>query len=306
MSIIVPPSVARHLGEVWGAPAERWLTELPGSLAALMQAWDLEIEAWSFGLAHHLVVPVRRGDGTQAVLKIGPPSSGQLATEAATLAAWAGHGAVRLLDHDPTRGALLLERIVPGGAATLLVPDRDADATAAAVAVMRQLHVEAPPGGALPRVERQGASLTNYLRDHPDNSILPRHLVQRAEQLFGELCSSAPRRVVLHGDLHHDNILRATRQPWLAIDPHGVTGDPGYDLGALLYNPQPDRRDDQLLRLVPARLEQLADGLTIPMERATAWGFVKAVLSEVWTVEDGGTPGGRALDVAQMLLPLLP
>jgi len=130
--------------------------------------------------------------------------------------------------------------------------------------------------------------------------------VRTLSDVVGE--ETAPRRVVLHGDLHHDNLLRATRAPWLAIDPHGALGDPGYDVGALLYNPDPHQRDDGLLRLVPARVEQLAAGLEMPVERVVAWGFVMAVLSEVWTCEgDGGhgVPGGRSLDVALHLLPRL-
>lgn len=135
---------------------------------------------------------------------------------------------------------------------------------------------------------------------------MPRHLVERAARLFDELCADPSGTVVLHGDLHHDNILRATREPWLAIDPHGYVGDPGYEAGALLYNPDPEDRDDALLSLVPARVEQLADGLGLPPERVVAWGFVKAVLAEVWTAEDGGTPGDRPLDVALQLLARLP
>ncbi|MDP9445081.1 MAG: aminoglycoside resistance protein, partial [Actinomycetota bacterium] len=130
--------------------------------------------------------------------------------------------------------------------------------------------------------------------------------VQRAGRMFDELCATASSRVVLHGDLHHDNVLRATREPWLAIDPHGWVGDPGYDVGAQLYNPNPDRHDDALLALVPARLEQIGDGLGLPMERVVGWGFVMAVLSEVWTAQGGGQPGSRALDVAHLLLPRLP
>ena len=94
-------------------------------------------------------------------------------------------------------------------------------------------------------------------------------------------------------------------EPWLAIDPHGLVGDPGYETGALLYNPDPERRDSALLALVPARIEQLADGLGLPTERVVAWGFVKAVLSEVWTAQGSGTLGSRALDVARQLLPRL-
>jgi streptomycin 6-kinase len=130
---------------------------------------------------------------------------------------------------------------------------------------------------------------------------LPRDLVAHADALFGDLVAGAPATVLLHGDLHHDNVLRAERDDWLAIDPHGLVGDPGYDAGAALYNPWIDRHDDRLLALVPARAEALADGLAQPLERVLAWGFVKAVLSEVWTVMDDGRSGSRALDVAALL-----
>jgi Aminoglycoside/hydroxyurea antibiotic resistance kinase len=99
-------------------------------------------------------------------------------------------------------------------------------------------------------------------------------------------------------------VTRADGSP-AAIDPHGVVGDRGYDCGAMLYNPDMDQREHPLLALVPARIEQLADGFGIPIERVVAWGFVMGVLSEVWTAQ-GGTPGSRALDVALLLEPWLP
>lgn len=211
---------------------------------------------------------------------------------------------MRLLAADPARGALLLERATPGEPLTRLVPRRDPEATASTLALLGRLHVPPPPGCTLPPLTGQRADFAGYLRAYPGAGPLPRELVRRAAALFDELRASAPPPVVLHGDLHHDNILRAEREPWLAIDPHGLVGDPGYDVGALLYNPDPDRLDDGLLALVPARVEQLADGM--PRERVVAWGFVKAVLSEVWTVEGGLAPGGRPLDVALLLLPELP
>ena len=91
----------------------------------------------------------------------------------------------------------------------------------------------------------------------------------------------------------------------MAIDPHGVVGATGYETGALLYNPWPERRDVELLALVPARIEQLAAGLSMPVERVIAWGFVKAVLSSVWTAQSGTMPNTRARDVAELLWPRL-
>jgi streptomycin 6-kinase len=73
----------------------------------------------------------------------------------------------------------------------------------------------------------------------------------------------------------------------------------------LLYNPWPERREAELLALVPARIEQLAAGLPIPVERVVAWGFVKAVLSSLWTHQSGTMPQTRASDVAELLWPRL-
>src|SRR5262245_10315386 len=105
---------------------------------------------------------------------------------------------------------------------------------------MRRLHVPPPPGCAMPEAVSQAATFDNYVSVHCDAGLLPLDVVVRAGAVMRELCVSATQRVVLHGDLHHDNILRAAHEPWLAIDPHGILGDPGYDVGALLFNPDPD------------------------------------------------------------------
>ena len=78
----------------------------------------------------------------------------------------------------------------------------------------------------------------------------------------------------------------------------------------MLFNPDPHDRDPALTALVPSRVEQLADELLMPVDRVIAWGFVKAVLSDVWSAEDWSpsdpSPISRALDVARVLLPRLP
>ena len=299
MPITIPPVLARNVSEAWAAAGERWLAGLPALLEEVAAGWELTLGA-PYDLSYHWVTPVTCADGTPAVLKLGVPA-GHLLDQAEALRLAGGDGAVRLLDHDEARGALLLERAEPGDPAATLVPERDEEATAALVDVGRRLHREPPPGCTLPDLEDESASFRDHLRRFPGDDPLPRDLVERAGRLFDELCASAPRRLLLHGDLHHDNVLRAEREPWLAIDPFGVVGDPGYDCGPMLFNPDSDRRDGDLLRLVPARIEQLADGFGIPVVRVTAWGFVMGVLSEVWTAQGGGAVGGRALDVATML-----
>ncbi len=276
----------------------------------LARDWDLTVGA-PYELSYHYVAAVVCGDGTPAVLKLGVPSGTSLAEEAPALEAFGGRGAVRLLRVDLDRGALLLERITPGWRVRDLVPDRDREATSAAIEVMRRLHGPPPPGCSVPEVLVQAQAFDDYRAVHGEAGPLPLDLVVRAGGLMRELCASATDRVVLHGDLHHDNILRATREPWLAIDPHGVIGDPGYEVGSLLFNPDPGNRDEKLTGLVPSRVEQFADALAMPVDRVVAWGFVKAVLSDVWSAEGWSSvadrsPISRALDVARLLLPRLP
>ncbi|MEV4256899.1 aminoglycoside phosphotransferase family protein, partial [Spirillospora sp. NPDC049652] len=207
-------------------------------------------------------------------------------------------------------GALLLERATPGTRLRDLVPGRDEEATSALVGVMRRLHVPPPDGCPLPDAITQVTAFDEYAARLGENGPLPLDYVVRAGGLMRELCADASARVVLHGDLHHDNVLSGTREPWLAIDPHGLVGDPGYDTGTFLYDPEPDDRDEALTALVPARVEQAADQLGVPLDRVIAWGFVKAVMSDVWTAEDwhpGDTwsPLSRAHDVAHLLRPRL-
>jgi streptomycin 6-kinase len=303
-AVVVPAVLARNAVGVWGDAGRAWLADLPAVLSGVLS--DLALEPGApFDLTYHWVMAVTRADGTQAVLKLGVPGAEHLAVEAAALRAWGGRGAVRLLGHDAGRGALLLERAEPGTRAAALVPHEDSTATGALIGVMRELHAAPPPAAGVPALGELAADFDAYLRTYPVDGPMPRRLVQTAARLFADLCASAPDTVLLHGDLHHDNVLCAGRQPWLAIDPHGYVGDPGYDVGAVLYNPDPTDPHPDVLPLVPARLDQLVEDSGLPRDRVVAWCLVKAVLSEVWSCEDGGRPDGKPLAVAVALEPLL-
>ena len=285
-------ALRRNVTGVWGDAGERWLADLPDLLAGIATDWGLSLGA-PYDLTFHYVAAVRCADGTPAVLKVGF----ELAVEAAALTAFDGRGAARLLRADLDRGALLLEQVSPGGRLRDLVPASDTEATDVLAHLMRRLHVPPVPG--LPTVLSQVGALDRH------RGPVPADLVAEAAALMRALCATAPREAVLHGDLHHDNVLRGTREPWLVIDPHGLVGDPGYEIGSILFNPHPDDRDPALTALVPARLEQLSAALGEPRDRLAAWGFVKAVLSSVWTADSGG-PLSRALDVAHLLRPSEP
>ncbi|HEY7176601.1 MAG TPA: aminoglycoside phosphotransferase family protein, partial [Micromonosporaceae bacterium] len=202
--------LARNVPAVWGDDGARWLQNLPAIVRDVARDWDLTIGE-PYELSYHYVAAVICGDGTPAVLKLGVPEGTSLAEEAPALAAFDGRGAVRLLREDLTRGALLLEHVAPGWRTSDLVPVRDSEATSAAVGVMRRLHGAPPPECRIPEALTQADAFDEYVATFGETGPLPLDLVVRAGGLMRELCASATERVVLHGDLHHDNILAATR-----------------------------------------------------------------------------------------------
>jgi streptomycin 6-kinase len=230
---------------------------------------------------------VVRADGTEAVLKIGVPNP-ELTTEIADLTCFEGRGAVRLLAADLGRGALLLERLRPG--TTLRDAPDDDEATRAAARVMRRLWRPVGEDHRFPTVARWGRGF-DRLRAMFEGGTgpLPSALVERAEGLLVELHRSMGNPVLLHGDLHQENVLRARRQPWLAIDPKGVVGDPAYEAGPLLRNIAPRLLEAEAAdRIIARRVAILVDELALDRARLLAWAFVHMLLSAWWSVEDHG------------------
>jgi streptomycin 6-kinase len=304
MTTIIPENFARTMAEVYGEEGATWVAALPGLLDRCAERWALTLEP-PYTLSDNYVAPAVRADGTPVVLKVGWPGQ-ELRTEIAALRLYDGHGIARLLDADRDWGALLLERLIPG---TMLseVPD-DAEATRIAAGVMRQLWRPLPPDHGFRSVADWAAGL-GKLRPYFGGGTgpLPVALVERAEALFAALLPSMAAPVLLHGDLHHWNILAAQREPWLALDPKGIVGEPAYEVGALLRNQIP-----RLLAMpdppaaMARRIAILADELGFDRARLAGWGIAQAVLSAWWSIEDHGYGGEEAITCAELLLPLLP
>ena len=254
-------------------------------------------------LSFNYVAPVIRADGTQAVLKAGVPNR-ERATEIEALQAYDGQNSVRVLEVDGERGIVLLERLLPGQPLTALADEtNDEKATAIAAGVMRGLWRPAPEGHAFPTVEEWAGGLKE-LRRRFDGGVgpLPLALVEEAESLFAELIGSMEEPVLLHGDLHHDNILAATRQPWLAIDPKGLIGEPAYEVGAILRNLwQGQHTITNPGRLLERRVCQFSEQLGFDRTRVRGWGVAQAVLSAWWSMEDSGEGWEGAIFIAELL-----
>jgi streptomycin 6-kinase len=252
-------------------------------------------------LSYNYAAPGIRRDGTSVVLKLSFPEDKEFHSEAEALRWFDGRGIARLLELDLARGAMLLERLEPG---TPLSGLDDEEATSIAAGVMRRLWRPAPADRPFPTVAYWASGIQRLLQNRYGGGTgpLPAALVEEAERRFAELLASSEEQALLHGDLHHGNILRARREPWLAIDPKGVVGEPAYETAALLHNPRPGLLDmPNPRRVLARRIDQLSEELGFDRERIHAWGFAQCVLSAVWSLDDHGAGWEFAITCAELL-----
>ena len=297
----MPGDFARRIREEFGEAGRAWLERLPSLLVDLTRQWDVSLGA-PFELSYNYVVPARRADGTQAVLKIGVPVPEHLG-EIAALRLYAGDGACRVLESDTDCCAMLLERVVPGRMLVRLVRTDDDQATRIGASVLRKLWRPVPAGSpaAFRPVAEWFAALDRHRVAFGGPGPLPGYVFEAAATIVRALLDSAPAPVLLHGDFHHYNILSATRAEWLAIDPKGMTGDRGYDVGPLLENPRPADGGRQSPHRLRRRLDILAEELEYDRARLRDWGIAYAVLSACWSAEHGDGWQG-AVTTAEMLM----
>lgn len=121
-------------------------------------------------------------------------------------------------------------------------------------------------------------------------------MIERAERIGAELLDSVTEEVVLHGDLHHFNILSSDREPWLAIDPKGIVGDPNYDPAPFLANPKLVETS-----ALQRRVDIFVDEGGLDRERLLGWAQVYAAMSAWWTIEDGGSEWQGAIELGRRL-----
>lgn len=292
----VPDAFAASYGRN-NASGRAWIAGLPRLAADFLERWTLRPD----GPAEHgmasLVLPVIRADGAPAVLKFQQASEDN-AGAALGLRAWDGNGVVRLLDHDPDTGTMLLERL---DAARPLssVADDDAAMQILAELMARLVAVPAPPG------LRRLADIAAAMLDQVPGAVAA--LRDPAEQQLVHTCASAVAELIgepgdrlLHWDLHYDNILAGQREPWLAIDPEPLAGDPGFDLWPALNSRWEEAvvATGDVTRTVLRRFDLLTEVLGLDRQRATGWTLGRILQNALWDIEDGKT----ALEPAQVAL----
>lgn len=278
-SLDLPPRFIRH-----NQHDATWLRALPGVLDQLATRWSLTLEPHFPEIAINYVAPATQAGDTPCVLKVSRHVD-ETRNEIAALDLWDGDGAARLLAADPDAGALLVERLEPGTMLVEVAESDDDTATLIAAGVLRRLWRPVPDGSDLRPLESWCAAYDrNRERLTRGDGGFPAALFQRADAMRRDLLASTTAPSVLHGDMHHFNVLRAQRAPWLAIDPKGLAGDRCFDVCQFLRNP-----DDVPAALNRRRLDIFCAELGLDRARTGDWCFVHAVLDACWDFEDGNS-----------------
>jgi streptomycin 6-kinase len=274
----LPPS----LTNAWRREPE-WLEALPSLAVQCASAWGLELEE-PYDTPLSLVLAA--GD---SVLKLNAPSHFEADHEADTLARWNGRGAVRLLARDDERRALLVERCVPG---TPLVLSGE-DETAVIVDVLARLPHDPGPDHHFRRLVDEAERWADEVPERYERGGRPfeRALLDAAVDVFRSVDPDAGRLV--NQDLHAWNVLRAAREPWLAIDPKPLVGEPELDGVGPLRNAGLSRARTAVSRT----LDALAD-LGLDRERLRGLGYAHAL---AWAVDSEGQWSTDSIEAARAI-----
>lgn len=274
----IPEAFARSTVEREGEPGAVWLAELPRIVDELLGRWECVPDGEVMHGGVGVIVPVRRRAEGTAALKVSFPHPGNV-HEPDAFAAWGGRGAVLLHERDEERFAMLLER---AQASTLAEVEDSDEVAAVAGRINRRLAIPAPPG--LPRLREHADAWEEQLRKDAGEltHTMSHYVVDAAVATVRELGHVQP-ATVIHGDFHARNILRADREPWLAVDPKGYAGDPAYDGGTLLKARALTLLEaDDLHTAVHRLLDVFAEAAELDRERAQRWAQLHAAQAAFW------------------------
>ncbi|MFB6679792.1 aminoglycoside phosphotransferase family protein [Streptomyces sp. NPDC056390] len=290
--IDIPDGLVESQYTYAGEPGRAFIAGLPARVEEFVERWDLRVDGPAMHGMAALVLPVVRGDGTPAAVKFQILDE-ETEGEPVALRLWDGDGAVRLLEHDDATGTMLLERLDSGRMLDSVEDSRKA------VLVIAELLARLTSRPAPEGMRRLSDIAADMLAQVPSALAAVPGPVDRA--LLAD-CAAAVREVageagdrLLHWDLHFENVLAAEREPWLAIDPKPLAGDPGFDL-----KPAIDNRFDA--DEVVWRFDAMSGVLGLDRERARAWTLGRVLQDSLWEIEDGRPLVPDHLETARRLL----
>lgn len=278
----------KNIINLYGEKGKQWLDYLPNLVMQLANTYGLSNLKPVNNLSYNYVLSGFQGP-QPIILKLGLDIDG-FKREAAALRALEGFCVVQVFSENA--GFLLLECAVPGVSLKSHFSEHDDEAINITANIIKRLHkAPIPSPHAFPHVKDWLAVLDSDLK-------IPAKTLQKARKIRDELLQNPGPDVLLHGDLHHDNILQngndksrrssKSEDGWVAIDPKGVIGEPAYEVAAFIRNPMPELLiHDDAPNIIHNRITRFSELLELPSQRILDWCLVQAVLSWVCAIEDG-------------------
>jgi streptomycin 6-kinase len=270
-------TLERNIINLFGDKGRQWLASLPRLIEQLEVAYGLSGLTQITNLSYNYVLSGFQ-ESQPIILKLGLDIDG-FKREVATLKAFSGFGVVKVLEESD--GLLLMERAVPGFSLKSYFPEQDNDAIHITCDCLKRLHrAVIPPAHSFSHVK-------DWLMLLNEDLNIPVHYLTKAREVRDNLLRSASEPVLLHGDLHHDNILQHGDN-WVVIDPKGVIGEPAYEVAAFIRNPIPELlAQSNAASIISHRIARFAEILELPEQRILEWCYIQSVLAWAWALEDG-------------------
>jgi len=261
---------------LYGERGKKWLNELPSILATSIEKYGLSqlepVSNMSFNF-------VARGylSNKPIIVKLGL-NSHALLMEAQCLKAFKDHGCPDVIVN--TDNLIIMDCAEPGTTLKKYFPFQDNEATSIVCHVVKNLHAaHIPANHCFCHVHELLTALDKEID-------IPNVILKKARELRDKLLDSTTKEVLLHGDLHHDNLLKRGSE-WIAIDPKGFIGDPVFELAAFLCNPIPELLQERNPKeILIERIKSCATHFNLTEQRIYDWLYVKSVLCWAWSLED--------------------
>lgn len=271
----------KNIISIYGNEGSRWLDSLPEITAKIAKEHNLSGLTPVDNMTFNYVASGYQSDNP-IILKIGLNSK-VLVKEASCLKAFAKQPTAEVIACDDNM--IIMRRAVPGTTLKGNFPARDDTATKILCTSIKELHQAVIPGN------HNFYHLSELFKTLDQTLDIPDEILTKAKRLRDELLSTTTKEALLHGDLHHDNILK-NGDGWLVIDPKGFIGDPAFEPAAYLCNPIPELlQEERLSEIIANRIKLCSAELKIPEQRIADWLYAKSVLCWAWSLEDNLDPG---------------
>ena len=269
-----------------GDLGKKWLQDISQIIKHYEQQWKIA-SLPPFQLTYNYVAPAKTKDGKNVVLKISFPKNHEFPLEVEALSFFNGVGAIKILQEDIKNGVILLEKAEPGIRVRDITPEEKQISLVSEV--LKKLHkpISDDIASLFPTISDWGKAFDRHkVKFSANPGPVPKWMFDKAEEIFKEFPKDKKEPVLLHGDLHSDNIL-SSRRGWLIIDPKGVVGEREFELGAFLRNPYYDYpKGSDYKKVETDRILQFSEELGFDKKRILNWTFACAVISLLWFLED--------------------